>query len=651
MAIEITSGDIFSSEQLNMHSKIFAGPGAGKTHFLVENVKNIATTHPHIAQSRVRKVLCITYTNAAVEEITRRLDRYTDSVEAHTIHGFIIEHIIKPFQQDLREIIRDEFGISVGSKGKITSQVEGLGILHGVDKADIFKHISGKLPESECSELNYSKKVMGDVQIKISDYIKDHTTFAAKQMSEKLSASSKIVTSHILPIKEYIWSIVKRLTHDEILYFGYRILERNHTALYATRVRFPFIFVDEFQDTNPLQTMLIKLIGEKSTIVGVIGDLAQSIYSFQGAKPSQFANFAMSGERRLAEYVISGNRRSTANIVNFCNFLRQSDETVLQRSTKQYQNDVDRLEVESKKVHFIVGENDAAKSKVSEVVANGGVVLTRTWAAAFSYIQGITSEQATCLNKIYNGYYNTPIDIRREIEEHGFVTWVKAFKFIFNLWGGYVTGSFADILRAFAIYVEICPKSITPKRISQLKKLSKEIFSGLNKDTTDKTTAGIISAFNEKIANIQYSELIPILGANFSIAIFDDAERDDLKTNVATLNWQTSYKLFTEVFSTGSKYMTVHQAKGLEWKRVVVSVIPNKAANYNNTTLDAMYRSPLLLEEEAAQEFTRMYYVACSRAEEDLYIHLPDKFDFNIIETATSFYTSKSGQAIEYEII
>ena len=41
------------------------------------------------------------------------------------------------------------------------------------------------------------------------------------------------------------------LTHNEILYFGYRILQNNHTALYATRVKFPFIFIDEFQDTNP----------------------------------------------------------------------------------------------------------------------------------------------------------------------------------------------------------------------------------------------------------------------------------------------------------------------------------------------------------------------------------------------------------------
>jgi len=649
MAIEITSGDIFTAEQLAKHSKIFAGPGAGKTHFLVENVKNIITTHPHVAQSRTRKVLCITYTNAAVDEITRRLDRYADSVETYTIHGFIIEHIIKPFQHDLREIISEEFGITVGSKGKITSQVEGLGILHGVDKIEMFKYITDIT--SENTELSYSKKVMGDVQVKIADYIQDAALFTSIAADKKLSASSKIATTHILPIKKYIWSVVKKLTHDEILYFGYRILERNHTALYATRVRFPFIFVDEFQDTNPLQTMLIKLIGAKSTVIGIIGDIAQSIYSFQGAKPSQFANFAISGERELAEYVINGNRRSTANIVNFCNYLRQSDTNVSQNSIKPYQNNASKLAAEAKKVHFITGDGDDAKTQIAEIIANGGVVLTRTWAAAFSYIRGITQEQVTCLNKIYNSYYTSPIDIHRDIEEHSFVTWVRAFKFIFGLWNGYRTGAFVDVLKAFSFYAEIEPKKITPKLISQIKKLSEDIFSGLNENTTCKATVSIIDNFNTKVADGQYSEIIAILGSDFKISVFDDADRDDLKTNVLALNWQTSYKLFAEVFSAGSKYMTVHQAKGLEWEKVVVGLIPNKASNRDNTTLDAMYKNPCLLAEEAAQEFTRMYYVACSRAKEDLYIHLPSGIASIIIDTAISSFTSKSGQIVEYEII
>ena len=90
--------------------------------------KRQVTTNPLITQSRARKVLCVTYTNAAVDEIKRRLDKFTDHVEVHTIHGFIIEHIIQPFQQDLRDIMESDFGIEVSSRGKISSQVEGLGL-------------------------------------------------------------------------------------------------------------------------------------------------------------------------------------------------------------------------------------------------------------------------------------------------------------------------------------------------------------------------------------------------------------------------------------------------------------------------------------------------------------------------------------------
>lgn len=268
MAIEMTSGDIFTPEQLEKHVKVYAGPGAGKTHFLVENVKNIITTNALITRSQMRKILCVTYTNAAADEIKRRLDKFTEHVEVHTIHGFIIEHIIQPFQQELRDIMESDFGIGVGSKGKISSQVEGLGILHGIDKNEIYEFIR-KMNPSEFSddEFGYSKKAMGEVDVDNDAFVS--SIIERKPLCMGLKSPSKIDERHVVPIKKYIWSIVRKLTHNEILYFGYRILESNPTALYAIRVKFPFIFVDEFQDTNPLQTLLIKLIGQKSTIVGV----------------------------------------------------------------------------------------------------------------------------------------------------------------------------------------------------------------------------------------------------------------------------------------------------------------------------------------------------------------------------------------------
>lgn len=644
MAIKITSDNILTEEQLTNHIKVYAGPGAGKTHFLVENVKNIVTTNPLIIRSKTRKVLCITYTNAAVDEIIRRLERYTDYVEAHTIHGFIIEHIIKPFQQDLIAIMKSDFNVSVNQKGIISSQTEGLGILHGIDKEEIFQFIKNTNPkEFEDDEFGYSKMTMGKVEVDNEAFVNSVINGAKRVYCIK--PSGKIKSEHLLPLKKYMWSIVRKLTHNEILYFGYRILEHNPTSLYTLRVKFPFIFVDEFQDTNPLQTLLIKLIGQKSSTIGVVGDVAQSIYSFQGARPSDFNDFKISGEN-VADYVINDNRRSSKNIINFCNFLRQSDSNVVQRSVRIYKNEESKNLTESKKIHFLIGDTPEIRNTIIDVISSGGVVLTRAWAAAFNYIEGIGVEQTNLLKKIYNSYYSTPIQLRDEIVEHNNVTWVRAFRFIFSLWKSHSSGSFIDVVYALKQVSDIDITKITPKIIFQLDKLASDVFSKIHSNCY---TCEVIKMFNEKITEDYYSDLIKYIGnSEFAVQIFDDKERVEVIGAVSKLEWNTSYKLFTEVFSEDSKYMTVHQAKGLEWDKVIVSVTPNK---YDRITIDKVYSNPNLLEENVTSEFIRIYYVACSRAKNDLYIHIRSGCSQELIDNVLSKFNETSGLSIEYEFI
>lgn len=633
MAFEIESGTILTAEQLQNHVKIYAGPGAGKTHFLVENVKNIVTNHPIVAQSRLRKVLCITYTNAAVEEITRRLNRFSDSVEVFTIHGFIIEHIIKPFQIDLRRIIKEQFTIDIQGNKLITSQIEGLGILHGTDREEIYKYITDITGET--ISLSYSKKLMGEIQV-------DNTVFLESGKTQ-LAASNSIAENHKLPIKEYMWSESRKLTHNEILFFGYQILKTNPTVLYSLRVKFPFLFVDEFQDTNPLQTLLINLIGAKSTIIGIIGDIAQSIYSFQGARPSQFANFTPNGERQLSEYVIKGNRRSTNNIVHFCNYLRRSDTNVIQTSIRPYDSEDKEAIIEEAPVRFLIGDSESVKLIIASVIERGGVVLTRAWAKAFAYIRDVEDDQIKILTSIYNSYYNSPIDIRAEITEINNVTWVRAFKFIFKLHEAYEKGSFVDALNAFKLYTDIDRKKLNHSIVRQITEIIDDTFKGL---TDISSPVEVITIFNNLLDEIKYNDLkVLLLGESFNIPVFDEYDLNNNKpivSNLPALTWATSFKLFTEVFSPGSKYMTVHQAKGLEWDEVIVSVSPN---NFDKIKLPTVYNNPEILKETAADEFVRMYYVACSRARDSLYLHLPNEFDQNFIDTALK------DRGIQYEII
>ena len=76
------------------HFRVAAGPGAGKTHWLVNHINNILQT------STVRtdkKIACITYTNIAVDTILCRLGSEANQVEVSTIHSFLYKHIVKPY--------------------------------------------------------------------------------------------------------------------------------------------------------------------------------------------------------------------------------------------------------------------------------------------------------------------------------------------------------------------------------------------------------------------------------------------------------------------------------------------------------------------------------------------------------------------------
>lgn len=628
---EINSGYILSSDELKNNIRVFAGPGAGKTHFLVENIKNIIATNTKITSSRNRKVLCVTYTNAAVDEIRRRLDRFSSTADICTIHGFIIDNIIKPFQDKLREIMMSDFAIEVKSKGIISSQIEGLGILHGIDKDKIYTFIKEKCHNEET--VFYSKKIMGEVEIDCKTYI---SSLRQNETPNRILKSSKqIKESHKNVIKEFIWSKVKKLTHDEILYFGYRILQESPLAVYYLRVKYPYIFVDEFQDTNPLQTLLIKLICAKSSRCCVVGDLAQSIYGFNGAQPDDFRNFKLSDND--LDLIINDNRRSSANIVNFCNFIRQQDTRVVQKNI----ND----KIENKCIHILLGESQNVKTVISNVLLNGGVVLTRTWATAFKYIDGIDFEQTQCLSTIYSSYYNTPISIRDEIVEHNNVTWVRAFKFIIKLWNSYNNGDLAEVISAFKLYGNVKYEVMTPRLLLLLDSFLRKVFDNYK----EHTACEIIQKFNDEIDKEENKQLKSFSDSdNFKIQIFDEQERAGLIEAVSHLKWETAYKLFNEVFTDKSKYMTVHQAKGLEWENVLVAAIPGRN---DHISLAEMYAAPQIIGSEASNEFVRIYYVACSRAIKNLYIHIPKGVSQIDIENYLKAFQRESGKMIQCEFI
>ena len=614
MACEIKLGDILDLKSINSNKKVYAGPGAGKTYFLINNIKDMFRKDTKIYKSEKKKILCITYTNSAVDEIKSRLDGYEDNIEICTIHSFIIEYIIKFYQNELKKIMKDDYGIEIKGNKKISSQIEGVGILHGQDKQQIFEYINNNLGTNE--KINYSKKIMGEVKVDIEKYITED--------KKELKCSDKIDEIHRKIIKKYLWDVIRKLNHDEILYFGYRILERNPTILYAIRAQFPYIFVDEFQDTNPLQTKMLLKICEKISKITIIGDIAQSIYSFQGARPTQFTTFFLPD---MKEYEIKGNRRSTCNIVHMCNYIRRND-NLEQVSIKEYENDEERQKSELKLVHFVSNScNEKIESILKEVLNSQGAILTRTWVYAFNYIMNISDAQKDILKNIYSSYYASPIDIRYEIVESSSILWVKAFKFIILLNEVYKTRTINNVLNAINIYgkidKKIFEKNFSVNIIIKLNRFLDDLFKDINNNSK---VIEIINDFNKKISEDDNKEIKNFLNnisniEDFKIEVFSEEDKQAFINLINEVEWNTAYTLFKDVFSKDSKYMTVHQAKGLEWKKVFVSIT---AAKGDSTSFAEMFKNSNIVSETSSDEFTRIFYVACSRAIEELYIAIDD---------------------------
>ena len=92
MAIIITSERTIPIDE---SFKLNAGPGAGKTYWLINHIKNVVTNSHKLEV--MKKVACITYTNVGADTIISRLNMGHDVVDVCTIHSFLYANVIKPY--------------------------------------------------------------------------------------------------------------------------------------------------------------------------------------------------------------------------------------------------------------------------------------------------------------------------------------------------------------------------------------------------------------------------------------------------------------------------------------------------------------------------------------------------------------------------
>jgi DNA helicase II / ATP-dependent DNA helicase PcrA len=285
---------------IDINFRVSAGPGAGKTYWLVEHLKNVLLNSQRLGKAG--KISCITYTNIGVETIRSRLGQSADQIEVSSIHSFLYAHVLRPYLT----FVAEEYGINVKAVDGHTDT-----ILSGYTFLARWK-----------AETTQSR-------------ITDDTTIARafKDMRWRFTATGELEVNTSYPhkfgnyaIKKASYYYYKKLAwekgvlhHDDVLFISYQILVKFPFVINVLVTKFPYFFLDEFQDSNPIQVAIITLLGTHGAFIGIIGDVAQSIYGFQGAKPTQFLDFKLPG---LVDYVISENRRSSNQIINVLNKVR-----------------------------------------------------------------------------------------------------------------------------------------------------------------------------------------------------------------------------------------------------------------------------------------------------------------------------------------
>ncbi|MCR9059503.1 MAG: AAA family ATPase [Rhodobacteraceae bacterium] len=219
----------------NVSFSVIAGAGSGKTTSLVEALKGIQKCRGNGLRKNGQRVVCITYTNRAVGVISSRLG-FDDLFYVSTLHGFLWAEIAR-FQDAIREALRDAIIPRHMEKAR---QKDNGGMSQAAQKArKDLERLSAEL-----AALNDQKPSVSYEETVISDY-------------------SKCV-----------------LNHDDVIDVAAYLITNKPLLRKGLGFKYPYIFVDEAQDTFPqvVEALNAMCAGEGLPIVGYLGDPMQQIY-------------------------------------------------------------------------------------------------------------------------------------------------------------------------------------------------------------------------------------------------------------------------------------------------------------------------------------------------------------------------------------
>lgn len=536
------------------HFKVSAGPGAGKTRWLINHIKNVLNNSTRLGNSR--KIACITYTNVAAETILERLGNNGDRVEVSTFHGFLYKNIVKPFLF----LIPNTYELDINR-------------VDGHDEIPVYK---GWLFEWKTNTGQTYLTDDAKIVVALKDLAWQFDNTGNLVLKTKKPYTSRIGTYSIkndsfIEYKKMYWR-KGVLDHEDVLFFSHILLLQHPRLLNVLRAKFPYLFIDEFQDTNPIQTAIVKKIAEDETKVGVIGDIAQSIYQFQGADPAQFRDFILPG---IVHYSIADNHRCTNKITGLLNSIR----------TDITQNG--RRNVDGNPVTALVGTKMWALAKAEELAGGQIHSLTRD-----NITSNIMRDGAT-----FSGAHKKLIDELRE------------------------TDSNSDRMNAIMACIKATEYARQHRYKDALKEIAKEVKKVADKKDVPKTALRILKDLLSKYNAYKNGTLISYKVVVDSIypKTLSTFRAGAIKTFYESHTYE-SLAICVNLKEDNTHHRTIHKAKGAEFDNVLLILDKRNSTGVFQETDDLGF---LIAPDLQNDEEHRVRYVGVSRARENLYINIP----------------------------
>ncbi|NDV14901.1 AAA family ATPase [Muricauda sp. TY007] len=338
---------------------VIAGAGSGKTRVLTYRIA-------HLMEQGVDSfnILALTFTNKAAREMKKRIATIVGNSEAKNLW-------MGTFHSVFAKLLRYD-GDKLGYPSNFTIY----------DTQDSQRLIASIIKEMGLDKDIYKYK---QVQNRISSYKNSLITVKAYfQNPELMEADAMAKRPRLGEIyQNYVDRCFKAgaMDFDDLLLRTNELLTRFPEVLMKYQDRFRYILVDEYQDTNHSQYLIVKALSDRYQNICVVGDDAQSIYSFRGANISNILNFQRDYDN-VAVYRLEQNYRSTKNIVNAANSIIANNKNQLEKNVWTSNDDgglikIHRSVTDAEEGRYVAGS--IFENKMQQQMQNGEfAVLYRT---------------------------------------------------------------------------------------------------------------------------------------------------------------------------------------------------------------------------------------------------------------------------------